>query len=45
MRTIESEDIADSGEFGSRSGGAKPITIKRAISNDVTNFLSKVYIW
>ena len=45
MRTIESEGIALSGGFGSRSAGAEPITINREASNDATNFLSKVYIW
>ncbi|UCM86312.1 MAG: palindromic element RPE2 domain-containing protein [Rickettsia endosymbiont of Culicoides impunctatus] len=35
--------MVNSGEFGARSDGAKPIWNRRATSNDVTNFSSIDY--
>ncbi|WP_250310884.1 palindromic element RPE2 domain-containing protein [Rickettsia endosymbiont of Oedothorax gibbosus] len=35
--------IVNSGEFGARNDGATPISNRRALSNDVTNFSSIDY--
>ncbi|HJD57582.1 MAG TPA: phenylalanine--tRNA ligase subunit beta [Rickettsia endosymbiont of Sericostoma sp. HW-2014] len=37
-------DIVNSGEFGARNDGATPISNRRALSDDVTNFSSIDYI-
>ncbi|WP_250310672.1 palindromic element RPE2 domain-containing protein [Rickettsia endosymbiont of Oedothorax gibbosus] len=36
--------IVNSGEFGARNDGATPISNRRALSDDVTNFSSIDYI-
>ncbi|MDN3030510.1 MAG: palindromic element RPE2 domain-containing protein [Candidatus Tisiphia sp.] len=36
--------MVNSGELGSRSDGATPISNRRALSDDVTNFSSIDYI-
>nr|WP_284346757.1 palindromic element RPE2 domain-containing protein [Rickettsia endosymbiont of Oedothorax gibbosus] len=36
--------MVNSGEFGARSDGATPISNRRALSDDVTNFSSIDYI-
>ncbi|WP_425360559.1 MULTISPECIES: palindromic element RPE2 domain-containing protein [unclassified Candidatus Tisiphia] len=44
MRSITFSNIVNSGEFGARSDGATPISNRRAMSDDVTNFSSIDYI-
>ncbi|WP_425360852.1 MULTISPECIES: palindromic element RPE2 domain-containing protein [unclassified Candidatus Tisiphia] len=44
MQIVIFYGIVNSGELGSRSDGATPISNRRALSNDVTNFPSIDYI-
>ncbi|WP_425364543.1 palindromic element RPE2 domain-containing protein [Candidatus Tisiphia endosymbiont of Mystacides longicornis] len=44
MFVLDSLLIVNSGEFGARSDGATPISNRRALSDNVTNFSSIDYI-